>query len=293
MKWSTFGEVDGSGPQGMAPYGAHLLPHPGSPGVRAGLRIPDTGTMSQPAGTPGPKQASPSGLRVLVVDDERGLAEFVGSYLTRDGFEVSMAYDGQQAIDQARLVDPDVMVLDLGLPVIDGVEVCRVVRTFSDCYIIMLTARTEEIDKLIGLSVGADDYLTKPFSPRELLARIQAMLRRPRASTTSEQPSPELPPRVFGALSINVAGREVLIDGQAVALTRTEFDLLDALSARPTMVFTRRQIIDAVWDQTWFGDEHMVNVHVGHLRRKLGDDPDSARYVRTFRGIGYQMGDGR
>jgi len=228
----------------------------------------------------------------LVVDDERGLAEFVGSYLTRDGFEVSMAHDGQEAIDQARLVDPDVMVLDLGLPVIDGVEVCRVVRTFSDCYIVMLTARTEEIDKLIGLSVGADDYLTKPFSPRELLARIHAMLRRPRASTASEQPVREMPPRVFGALSINVAGREVLIDGRVVALTRTEFDLLDALSARPTMVFTRRALIDAVWDQTWVGDEHLVNVHVGHLRRKLGDDPNSPRYVRTVRGIGYRMGDG-
>jgi len=248
--------------------------------------------MSQLADNPIPKPLSPSGLRVLVVDDERGLAEFVGSYLTRDGFEVSMAYDGQEAIDQARQVDPDVMVLDLGLPVIDGVEVCRVVRTFSDCYIVMLTARTEEIDKLIGLSVGADDYLTKPFSPRELLARIHAMLRRPRASTASEQPVREMPPRVFGALSINVAGREVLIDGRVVALTRTEFDLLDALSARPTMVFTRRALIDAVWDQTWVGDEHLVNVHVGHLRRKLGDDPNSPRYVRTVRGIGYRMGEG-
>jgi DNA-binding response OmpR family regulator len=228
-----------------------------------------------------------------VVDDEQALADLVGSYLTRDGFEVSMAHDGQQGIDQARQVDPDVMVLDLGLPVIDGVEVARVVRTFSDCYIIMLTARTEEIDKLIGLSVGADDYLTKPFSPRELLARIQAMLRRPRASTTSGQPAREAPPRVFGALSIDVAGREVHCDGEAVALTRTEFDVLEALSARPAQVFSRRQLIDAVWDQTWVGDEHLVDVHVGHLRRKLGDDSSSPRYVRTVRGIGYRMGDGR
>ena len=121
--------------------------------------------MSQPAVKPVPSPAPPRGLRVLVVDDEQALADLVGSYLTRDGFEVSMAHDGQQGIDQARQVDPDVMVLDLGLPVIDGVEVARVVRTFSDCYIIMLTARTEEIDKLIGLSVGADDYLTKPSAP--------------------------------------------------------------------------------------------------------------------------------
>jgi DNA-binding response OmpR family regulator len=227
----------------------------------------------------------------LVVDDERALADLVGSYLTRDGFEVFLAHDGQQAINQARQVDPDVMVLDLGLPLIDGVEVCRVVRTFSDCYIVMLTARTEEIDKLIGLSVGADDYLTKPFSPRELLARIQAMLRRPRASTASGQSTQEEPPRLFGALSIDVAGREVHLDGEAVALTRTEFDVLAALSGRPKLVFSRRQLIDAVWDQTWVGDEHLVDVHIAHLRKKLGDDPSSPLYVRTVRGIGYRMGD--
>ena len=249
--------------------------------------------MSQPAGNLIPRAAPRNGLRVLVVDDERALADLVGSYLTRDGFEVSMAYDGQAAIDQARQVDPDVMVLDLGLPLIDGVEVCRVVRTFSDCYIVMLTARTEEIDKLIGLSVGADDYLTKPFSPRELLARIQAMLRRPRASTASRLSANEARPRTFGALSIDVAGREVHLDGEAVALTRTEFDLLEALSGRPKLVFSRRQLIDAVWDQSWVGDEHLVDVHVGHLRRKLGDDSSSPRYVRTVRGIGYRMGDGR
>jgi len=248
--------------------------------------------MSQPAGQPFPNPASPSGLRVLVVDDERALADLVGSYLTRDGFEVSMAEDGQQAIDQARQVDPEVMVLDLGLPLIDGVEVCRVVRTFSDCYIVMLTARTEEIDKLIGLSVGADDYLTKPFSPRELVARIHAMLRRPRASTAGRRPAQEAPPRVFGALSIDLAGREVHLEGEAVTLTRTEFDLLEALSARPKLVFSRRKLIDTVWDQTWIGDEHLVDVHVGHLRKKLGDDPSSPRYVLTVRGVGYRMGEG-
>jgi DNA-binding response OmpR family regulator len=167
-----------------------------------------------------------------------------------------------------------------------------VVRTFSDCYIIMLTARTEEIDKLIGLSVGADDYLTKPFSPRELLARIHAMLRRPRTSAAHGGPVQEAPARVFGALTIDVAGREVHLDGVAVALTRTEFDVLAALSGRPAMAFSRRLLIDAVWDQTWVGDEHLVDVHVGHLRRKLGDDAGSPRFVRTVRGIGYRMGDG-
>jgi DNA-binding response OmpR family regulator len=246
--------------------------------------------MSEPT-SPTLRAEQPSGHRALVVDDERALAELVSTYLTRDGFEVSMAHDGAQAIEVARQVDPDVMVLDLGLPVLDGVEVCRVVRTFSDCYIVMLTARTEEIDKLIGLSVGADDYLTKPFSPRELLARIHAMLRRPRTSARA-QPSQEVPPRVFGELSIDVAGREIHLDGEAVALTRTEFDVLETLSARPTLAFTRRLLIEAVWGQLWVGDEHLVDVHVGHLRRKLGDDPGSPRYVRTVRGVGYRMGDG-
>ena len=247
--------------------------------------------MSQPT-SPGSRPERSGSHRALVVDDERALARLVGSYLERDGFEVSLAHDGQQAIERARHVDPDVIVLDLGLPVLDGVEVCRAVRTFSDCYIVMLTARTEEIDKLIGLSVGADDYLTKPFSPRELLARIHAMLRRPRASTVSQQSSPEGPPRHFGALSIDVAGREIHLDGETVALTRTEFDVLEALSARPQLAFSRRQLIDAVWDQTWVCDEHLVDVHVAHLRRKLGDDPSAPRYVRTVRGIGYRMGDG-
>jgi len=247
--------------------------------------------MSQPAGGP-LREPTLNGYRVLVVDDERALADLVGSYLTRDGFEVSMASDGRQAIDQARQVDPDVMVLDLGLPMIDGVEVCRVVRTFSDCYIMMLTARTDEIDKIVGLSVGADDYLTKPFSPRELVARVRAMLRRPRASSSRGQPDQEEAPRVFGSVSIDVAAREVRVAGDAIALTRTEFDLLEVLSARPKQVFSRRQLIDAVWDQTWVGDEHLVDVHVGHLRRKLGDDPGSPRYVRTVRGIGYGMGGG-
>ena len=246
--------------------------------------------MSLPSNSPG--QRSPGEQRALVVDDERALAGLVCSYLVTDGFEVLKAHDGQQAIALAREFDPDVMVLDLGLPLIGGVQVCRVVRTFSNCYIIMLTARTEEADKLIGLSVGADDYLTKPFSPRELRARIQAMLRRPRASTTSGHTSPEGPRRVFGSLVIDLTGREVHLHGDAVELTRTEFDLLEALSARPNLVFSRRQLIDAVWDQTWFGDERLVDVHVGNIRRKLGDDPSAPLYVRTVRGVGYRMGDG-
>ncbi len=232
----------------------------------------------------------PTGRRALVVEDEPELASLVASYLERDGFEVSTAFDGQRAVSLAREVDPDVIVLDLGLPSLDGVEVCRQVRTFSDAYVVMLTARSDEVDTLIGLSVGADDYLTKPFSPRELSARIQAMLRRPRARGAPADDREGI--RTFGALRLDPVGRDTWLDDELVALTRTEFDLLAALSARPRMAFSRRQLIDDVWGPTWVGDEHLVDVHVGHLRRKLGDDASAARFVRTVRGVGYRMGAG-
>ena len=228
--------------------------------------------------------------RVLVVDDEQALARLVADYLTRDGFDVAIATDGLAAVDAARARMPDVVVLDLGLPGLDGIEVCRQLRTFSDCYVIMLTARADEIDKLIGLSVGADDYMTKPFSPRELVARVHAVLRRPRGAPTGGAQAEALR---FGSLSVDVAAREVRSDGTLVELTRTEFDVLATLAARPRLVFTRRQLIDAIWGETWVGDEHLVDVHIGHLRRKLGDDPDAGRFVRTVRGVGYRMGDGR
>jgi DNA-binding response OmpR family regulator len=225
---------------------------------------------------------------VLVVDDEAPLARLVGDYLARDGFRVSLAFDGPAAVQAARVRAPDVVVLDLGLPGLDGIEVCRQLRTFTDCYLIMLTARTDEVDKLIGLSVGADDYMTKPFSPRELLARVHVLLRRPRVS-----PTPETGPLQFGPLSINLAGREARLAGTALELTRTEFDVLAALAGRPALVFTRRQLIDTVWGEGWVGDEHLVDVHIGHLRRKLDDDPNEGRFVRTVRGVGYRMGEGR
>src|SRR6476659_9409694 len=229
-----------------------------------------------------------SGHRAMVVEDESELATLIGSYLERDGFEVTIANDGQQAVASAREVDPDVIVLDLGLPGLDGVEVCRQVRTFSDAYVVMLTARSDEVDKLIGLSVGADDYMTKPFSPRELMARLQAMLRRPRAPGPSDGATSEV--RTVGSLRIDLLGREVWLDGEPVSLTRTEFGLLVTLSGRPRMAFSRRQLIDDVWGPSWVGDEHLVDVHVGHLRRKLGDDAIEGRIVRTVRGVGYRMG---
>ena len=235
------------------------------------------------AGTGGQQ---PARLRALVVDDEAPLVALVTAYLEAEGFEVTAAYDGEQAVRLAREFDPDVIVLDLMLPGIDGIEACRRIRVFSDAYIVMLTARTEEIDRVIGLSIGADDYLTKPFSLRELVARIRAMLRRPRGAADS------LPPRRFGDLLIDVAAHEVTLTGAPVELTRIEFDLLDTLSESPRLAFSRRQLLDRVWGPGWFGDEHVVDVHVANLRAKLDDDPRSPRYVKTVRGIGYRMGAG-
>lgn len=233
-------------------------------------------------------------MRALVVEDEAALARLIGSYFERDGFEVSIVGDGLEAVERARDFDPDVIVLDLGLPGLDGVESCRQIQTFSDAYVVMVTARSDEVDTLIGLSVGADDYLTKPFSPRELMARVQAILRRPRSPRPNGALADSGPDawRTFGALSIDVDGREVRLGGQPVALTRTEFDVLSALSARPHVAFTRRQLIDQVWGPAWVGDEHLVDVHVGHLRRKLDDSAADSRYVRTVRGVGYRMGTG-
>ncbi|MFC5984745.1 winged helix-turn-helix domain-containing protein [Knoellia sp. GCM10027209] len=218
------------------------------------------------------------------------MASLVGTYLEREGFEVALSHDGLDAVQQAREVDPDIVVLDLGLPRLDGIEVCRRLRTFSDAYVIMLTARADEVDTLVGLSVGADDYMTKPFSPRELVARLRAMLRRPRPLGGGGPETADL--RRFGALAIDPVGRDVWLGQEPVSLTRTEFDVLAALSERPRMAFSRRQLVDAVWGETWVGDEHLVDVHIGHLRRKLGDDATEPRFIRTVRGIGYRMGTG-
>lgn len=238
--------------------------------------------------------ASSPARRAVVVDDEESLARLVGAYLERDGFEVHLVHDGAVAVNVLREVDPDVVVLDLNLPGTDGIEVCRQLRTFSDCYVIMLTARSDEIDTLIGLSVGADDYVTKDFRPRELMARIQAMLRRPRRAMPAVigHAAPESGPITIGPLAIDTDGREVTLDGEDVPLTRTEFDVLAALASRPSMVFSRRALIDAVWGPDWFGDDHLVDVHVLHVRQKLGDTAVEQRFIRTVRGVGYRIGTG-
>jgi DNA-binding response OmpR family regulator len=225
-------------------------------------------------------------MRALVVDDEAPLVEIVKSYLEREGFDVHVAYNGEAAVEAAHEQRPDLIVLDLMLPGLDGIEACRQIRAFSDAYIIMLTAKTEETDKIVGLSTGADDYLTKPFSPGELVARVRAMLRRPRAAPANASS------RRFGRLEIDPRAREARLDGQAVALTKLEFDLLNTLSAEPRVAFSRAQLLEHVWGPSWFGDEHVVDVHIANLRRKLGDDPNKPRFIRTVRGVGYRMGEG-
>jgi DNA-binding response OmpR family regulator len=237
-------------------------------------------------------------VRVLVVDDERPLAQVVAGYLRRDGFAVEVAHDGPTAVALARAHPPDLVVLDVMLPGIDGVEVCRQLRTFSDSYIIMLTARDDEIDKIVALSVGADDYLVKPFSPRELVARARAMMRRPRTGTgpattgtTAEDGAPSAAPPLlsFADVVIDREARQVTVAGAPVLLTRTEFDLLATLAVRPRAALTRRQLLDAAWGEGWYGDEHVVDVHVAHLRDKLGDPAAEPRYIRTLRGVGYGL----
>lgn len=228
----------------------------------------------------------PDPLTVLVVDDEVALAGVVAGYLEKEGFTAVQAHDGPSAVALAESRRPDLIVLDVMLPGFDGVEACRRIRTFTDAYIIMLTARDEEVDKVVGLSVGADDYLVKPFSPRELIARVRAMLRRPRLAPTATAAT------TVGDLVLDEEARKVTVAGSPVELTRTEFDLLAAMAARPRMAFTRRQLIEEVWGADWYGDEHLVDVHIGHLRRKLGDDAAASRYVRTVRGVGYGLGEG-
>ncbi|MHB1008623.1 MAG: response regulator [Propionibacteriaceae bacterium] len=231
-------------------------------------------------------------LNALVVDDEPSLVRVVEGYLAKDGFDVRTAGDGETALALARASEPDLVVLDLGLPGMDGVEVCRQLRTFSRCYILMLTARADEVDVLIGLGVGADDYVTKPFSPRQLMARVGVLLRRPRTGLSAENDGEAQ--RTFGDLVIDPAAHEVRVGASVVPLTRMEYDLLDVLSSRPRVVFSRQQLLDAVWDDTSgiASDEHLVDIHIGHLRRKLGDDPRAARYILTIRGVGYRMGSG-
>ena len=223
--------------------------------------------------------------RVLVVDDEPPIIDLVRGYLEREGYAVLAAADGPAAVAAVRADRPDVVILDLMLPGLDGIEVCRQIRTFSDAYVLMLTARSEEIDRVVGLSVGADDYLVKPFSPRELVARVRALLRRPRTAAGTAAGAAPLP----AALALDVARHEVRVDGRPIELTATEFGILAELARDPGIVVGRPAMLEAVWGPDFFGDDHLVDVHVANLRRKLGDDPERPRFVETVRGVGHRL----
>jgi len=222
--------------------------------------------------------------RVLIVDDEAPIVDLVKGYLELDGMEVISAADGPSALEAIRKRAPDVVVLDVMLPGLDGFEVLRRARTMTDAYVIMLTARAEEIDRIVGLSVGADDYLVKPFSPRELAARVHALLRRPRMGVPGGTAAWR-----SGDLSVDPRRRSVTLRGTPVSLTVLEFDLLATLIREPGVVHTRQQLLDRVWGVDYVGDEHVVDVHLANLRRKLGDDASRPTYVETVRGVGYRL----
>ncbi len=233
-------------------------------------------------------EPSTSKPRVLVVDDAPEIVQMVQAVLERDqAYDVASATTGPEALELTRTFDPDVVILDLGLPGMDGVEVCRELRSFTDAYILMLTGRDDEVDRLVGLAVGADDYVTKPFSTRELVARVQVLLRRPRGGNHTAAPAEHDSVITLGDINIDLLSREVRVDGTLIELTKIEFDLLSTLAARPDMVFTRRLLVDSVWGHDWYGDDHMISVHIANLRKKI--DLGQAKHIKTVRGVGYRM----
>lgn len=227
------------------------------------------------------------GTTILVVEDEEPILDLISKYLKAEGFNVVVARDGNAALAQARATHPALIVLDVMLPGMDGLEVCRRIQQESDVYILMLTARTEEIDKIVGLSVGADDYLTKPFSPRELVARVKAILRRSRTVAGDRKEQDRT--LYFDNLSINPDTRQVCFNDAQVELTAREFDLLYALAEYPGRVFNRDQLLERVWGHDFAGIDRVVDVHIGLLRRKLESDAANPTLIQTVRGVGYKF----
>ncbi len=222
--------------------------------------------------------------KILVVDDEAKIVKLVRSYLEQAGFAVVEAGDGQTALIQARREKPDLVVLDLGLPGMDGLEVARTLRRERETPIIMLTARIEDTDKIVGLELGADDYVTKPFNPRELVARVRAVLRR----TTGATPAAET--LRAGALLLDLGGHQATLDGRPLDLTPTEFELLAVLLRHPNRAFTRLELLDRVQGDAYEGYERTIDAYIKNLRAKLGDDPRRPRYIQTVFGVGYKLG---
>ncbi len=241
-------------------------------------------TGAGPASRPHPAPSMNAVATVLVVDDEPGIVRLVRDYLEHSGFGVLTAADGPTALRIARTSRPDLVVLDLGLPGLDGLDVARVLRRDGQVPIIMLTARTEESDKLVGLELGADDYLTKPFSPKELVARVRAVLRR-----VEGLGDPGDLVRVGDDVELDVPRMEVRIAGRRVDLTRTEFQLLVTMARQPGRVFTRAQLLDAVRGVAYESYERAIDAHVKNVRRKIEPDPRSPRYLQTVFGVGYRF----
>jgi DNA-binding response OmpR family regulator len=222
--------------------------------------------------------------RVLIVDDDPALSEVVARYLEREGFEVGLANDGATGLAMALDTLPDLVVLDLMLPVIDGLEVCRRLRRAAPIPVVMLTARGEENDRIAGLELGADDYVTKPFSPRELTARVKAVLRRARGGVHASGPRS----LQGGGIDVDLVAHEARRDGATVSLTSKEFDLLVHFLSHPGQAFRREELLESVWGWT-FGDTATVTVHVRRLREKLEEDPSQPRHLLTVRGVGYRF----
>jgi two-component system alkaline phosphatase synthesis response regulator PhoP len=224
-----------------------------------------------------------AGASILVIDDEQSILDLVTAYLRQEGYEVQTATDGPSGLKAAQVFKPDLIVLDVMLPGMDGLELLTRLRRQSDVYVILLTARSEETDKIVGLSVGADDYLTKPFSPRELVARIKAALRRLRDGVGPAEGAT----LAFDHVRIDTGSRKVWVDDEPVELTPIEFELLQTLAEHRGRVLSRGQLLQRVWGYDFYGEERVVDVHIGHIRQKLG----GGTYIATVRGIGYRFED--
>jgi two-component system OmpR family response regulator len=236
--------------------------------------------------------------RAVVVEDDEDIRSLIEFTLTTQGFEVRSVDTGLAGVEAVREFDPDLVTLDLGLP---GIETCRRIREITDAYVVMITARDDEIDRLLGLEGGADDFLSKPFSVRELKARVNALFRRPRRGVGTAGPAPASSQSVpvvtvsdhevleHGPLRVDVDGRRAFKTAEELALTRTEFDLLAELMRTPARVWTREALLRSVWGTDWASDTHLVEVHVGNLRRKLGEGPGEPKFIKTVRGVGYRM----
>ena len=220
---------------------------------------------------------------ILVVDDEKHIVELVELYLSKEGFRVISAADGAEALERVRQEGPSLVILDIMLPEVDGLDVLRELRKTGGIPVIMLTAREGEVDKVVGLELGADDYLTKPFSPRELVARVKAVLRRVEGGVQEEEIF------VREGLCLDKERRRVEVDGNEVELTAREFDLLHVLIANPGIVLTRNRLLQKVWGYNYSGETRTVDVHIRHLREKLGDRADEPRFIETVRGVGYRF----